>query len=141
MIDRPCSRNRNDVLTFREHPTDGQLCSVFPSDLAYSLKGSTASMFNSRFGLKKRGLVFRKFRLGISCDNRGLSVRRLRPTGEKATKVVPSRWHRARSPSSGARVAKEYSDCTAATGPTDQARSSVVGAISDKPTCLMRPSS
>ena len=30
------------------------------------------------------------------------------PTGENATKVVPSRWQRERSPNSGLRVASEY---------------------------------
>ena len=43
-------------------------------------------------------------------------ARKPRPTGEKATKVVPSSWHAASTPSSGLRVHSEYSVCNAAIG-------------------------
>jgi hypothetical protein len=60
----------------------------------------------------------------------GRSVRNPRPTGEKATSATPSAPQACTSPSSGARVASEYSDCTAATGASAAALRSELGAIS-----------
>ena len=81
----------------------------------------------------------RKSEAAIRSGVGGASVRSARPTGEKATSAVPSAAQACTSPSSGARVESEYSDCTAATGCTAAARRSDEGAISEKPTARVLP--
>ena len=69
-------------------------------------------------------------------------VRKPRPSGEYATKPIPSsRTVSSTSLSSGSRDHSEYSLCSAVTGCTACARRIVSGDASDRPMCRTLPAS
>lgn len=93
----------------------------------------------SRLAPENRGFADRKPERATRSGVGGLSVRSPRVTGQKATSATPSAAQACTSPSSGSRVASEYSDWTAATSCTASARRSEVGAISENPKAAILP--
>ena len=139
------SANSSRCLTVRV-PGIGMMLSPWCNNQA--IANPDALIFNSPASFRKLAAI-RTFRLKLGSINRGFSFRKSMcdmrsvvcgesvnndlPTGEKATRAVPEAFVNWVSPISGLRVESEYSDCTAATCPTDCASFKDEGAISENP--------